>query len=220
MYTNRMFEYTDSVFTVPDIPPYTKLAQKLAETFVVRDVMVPLPQIEYVAPGDELSANRIVQENRYSVVPVSKDGEAFESVFCTKHEAEGARRITEERQTSISDYIPESTPLTAGLVLFENREWYFALRNNRVSGLITYWMFNSREFRLLLYAGLSRVEELSRDVLAKDGCGVLDEKGLNLTQDSIAKIKARMKPTWMENGGNRFVDELDSKTISMSKRRR
>jgi hypothetical protein len=216
MYTNRMFEHTDSVFTVPEIPPYAKLIRKLAETFVVRDVMVHLPQIEYVAPGDEFRANRIVEEKRYSVVPASKDGEIFESVFCTEREAKSARRITEERQTSISDYIPESTPLTAAFFLFRGREWYFTLRNNQVSGLVTYWTFNSREFRLLLYAGLSRVEELSRDVLAKDGCGVLDEKGLNLTQESIAKIKARMKPTWLENGGNKFVDELDYHQINTS----
>jgi hypothetical protein len=211
-----MFEYTDSVFTVPEIPPYAKLARKLAEAFVVRDVMVHLPQIEYVTPGDKPSANRIVQEKRYSVVPVSKDGETFTSVFCTDREPLSARRITEERQTSISDYIPEITPLIAGFSLFRDREWYFTLRNNQVSGLVTYWMFNSREFGLLLYAGLSRVEELSRNVLAKDGCGVVDEKGLNLTQDNIEKIKKRIKPTWIENGGNRFVDELDYHQINTS----
>jgi len=211
-----MFEQRDSVFTTPDIPPYVKLIRKLGETFVVRDVMVPFSQIEYVKPGDESGANRIVETKRYSVVPVSDDGHSFHSAFCTEHEPNNPRRITGERRTTISDYIPDSTPLADAFFLFGGREWYFTLRNNQISGLITYWVFNSREFRVLLYAGLSRVEELSRDVLAKDGCGLLDEEGLNLSEQSVAKIKARMKPTWMENGGNRFVDELDYHQINTS----
>jgi hypothetical protein len=211
-----MFEPSDSVFTLPEISPYAKLARRLAETFIVRDVMVHLPHVEYVDPGDQRNAERLVQEKRYSVVPVSKDGQTFTGAFCTEHEPNSARRITHERPTSISDYIPESTSLTAGFSLFREREWYLTLRNNQVSGLVTYWMFNSREFRVLLYAGLSRIEELSRDVLAKDGCGVADESGLNLTPESIVKIKERIKPTWIENGGNRFVDELDYHQINTS----
>lgn len=211
-----MFEQRDSVFTAPDVPPFVKLIRKLGETFVVRDVMVPLSQIEHVLPGGESRANLLVEAKRYSVVPVSDDGVSFPSVFCTEHEPNDSRRITEERPTTISDYIPDSTPLAEAFFLFGGREWYFTLRNNQISGLVTYWVFNSREFRVMLYAGLSRVEELSRDVLAKDGCGLVDESGLNLSEQTVVKIKARMKPTWLENGGNRFVDELDYHQINTS----
>jgi len=78
-----------------------------------------------------------------------------------------------------------------------------------VSGLITYWAFNSREFRIQLYAGLSRVEELSRDVLAKDGCGLSSDKGLNLTAEVLEKVRKRFESARQKMGGNRFVDELD-----------
>lgn len=204
-----MFERTDSTFATPDTSPFKKLIRRLGETFVVRDVMVPLAQIQYVKPGDEGRAEDIVDQKRYSVVPVSNDGKSFSSVFCTERGPNSIRRITTERPTWISDHIPDSTSLAEAFFLFDSREWYFTLRDNHVSGLVTYWEFNSREFRVQLYAGLSRVEEIARDLLVKDGCGVSNEKGLHLTPASLAKIMERMKPSWKENGGNRFVDELD-----------
>ena len=157
---------------------------------MVRDVMVQLPQIEYVGPGDEAAASRLVGEKRYSVVPVSDDGKTFNSVFCTVHEANDPRRITRKQQTSISDHIPDSTPLADAFSLFDSREWYLTLRDNRVSGLITYWAFNSREFRVQLYAGLSRVEELSRDVLAMDGCGLIDKHVARWLVGAAKKLKS------------------------------
>jgi hypothetical protein len=183
--------------------------QKLGETFVVRDVMVHRDQIEYVAPGDGEAANYIVAEKKYSVVPVSADGQSFETVFWTEHPLNGSRTITTMRETTVSDHIPDSTPLAEAFYLFEAREWYLTLRGNRVSGLITYWAFNSREFRIQLYAGLSRVEELSRDLLARDGCGLSSEKGLNLTSDVLEKVRKRFESARKKMGGNRFVDELD-----------
>ena len=182
--------------------------EQLGETFAVRDVMVRLSVMEYVAPGEEDRARRLVAEKKYSVVPVSEDGQTFDNVFCTVHQANSDRTITTVRSTSVSDHIPDSTQLAEALFLFESREWYFTLRGNRVSGLVTYWAFNSREFRVQLYAGLSRVEELSRDALAKDGCGISDGSGLNLTPQSIQIVCKRFKSARQELGGNRFVDEL------------
>jgi hypothetical protein len=183
--------------------------RKLGETFVVRDVMVHRDQMEYVAPADGDAANHIVAEKKYSVVPISVDGQSFEAVFCTERPLNGARTITTMRETSVSDHIPDSTPLAEAFYLFETREWYLTLRGNRVSGLITYWDLNSREFRIQLYAGLSRVEELSRDLLAKDGCGLSSEKGLNLSSDVLEKVQKRFEAARKKMGGNRFVDELD-----------
>jgi hypothetical protein len=188
---------------------FATLMRKLGETFVVSDVMVHRDQIEYVAPGDGNAANRLVAEKRYSVVPVSADGQNFETVFCTEHPSNGTRTITTMREASVSDHIPDSTPLAESFYLFETREWYLTLRGNRVSGLITYWAFNSREFRIQLYAGLSRVEELSRDLLAKDGCGLSSDKGLNLTHEVLEKVRKRFESARQKMGGNRFVDELD-----------
>jgi hypothetical protein len=94
-------------------------------------------------------------------------------------------------------------------IFLEAREWYLTLRENRVSGLITYWAFNSREFRVQMYAALSRLEELSRDVLAKDGCGISSENGLNLSAAAVDKIRVRFETAKSKLGGNRFVDELD-----------
>ena len=108
----------------------------------------------------------------------------------------------------MSDHVPDSTPLAEAFYLFASREWYLTLRGNRVSGLITYWAFNSREFRLQLFAGLSRVEELSRDLLASDGCGVADESGLHLSSTVLDKIRNRFELARRKMGGNRFVDEL------------
>jgi hypothetical protein len=141
---------------------------RLGETFMVRDVMVQRKQIVYVAPGDMDAANRIVIEKRFSVVPASDDGQKFESAFWTEHPTNSARTIVEERPTSVADHIPDSTPLAEAFGLFETREWYLTLRGNQVSGLVTYWEFNSHEFRVQLYVGLSWLEELSRKVLVKD----------------------------------------------------
>lgn len=182
--------------------------RRLGETFAVRDVMVPLSRIRYVAPGDEDEAKRVVGEKRYSVVPVSEDGQRFDSVFCTEHPANGARTVTSIQATSVADHIPDSTPLAEAFFLFDSREWYLTLRGNRVSGLITYWAFNSREFRVQLYTGLSRVEELSRDALAKDGCGTSSEVGLSLSPKALEVVRQRFEATRREMGGNRFVDEL------------
>ncbi len=188
---------------------FAVLVQRLGETFMVRDVMVKLEQIQYVAPGDVVKARHTVEVKRFSVVPVSNDGKSFESVFCTEHPPSSARTITEERPTTIADYIPDSTPLAEAFALFEAREWYLTLRTNRVSGLVTYWAFNSHEFRVQLYVGLSQIEEFSRNVLAKDGCGVSNQRGLNLTGKVLEKVSKRFESAHHELGGNRFVDELD-----------
>ncbi len=129
-------------------------------------------------------------------------------LFCATLSARGDRTITTIQATSISDHIPDSTPLADALFLFEDREWYLTLSGNRVSGLLTYWAFNSREFRIHLYAGFSRIEELSRDVLANYGCGVSDDSGLNLTPKVLEKVRTQFAQTRREMGGNRFVDEL------------
>jgi hypothetical protein len=202
---------------IPHPPPtpihefhsFATLMRKLGETFVVSDVMVHRGQIEYVAPGDGNAANQIVEEKRYSVVPISADGQNFGAVFCTEHPVNGTRTITITRETSVSDHIPDSTPLAEAFYLFDTREWYLTLRGNRVSGLITYWDFNSREFRVQLYAGLSRVEELSRNLLARDGCGISSDKGLNLSPEVLQKVRKRFESVRQKMGGNRFVDELD-----------
>jgi hypothetical protein len=203
-----------SLATAPDgFHSFATLMRRLGETFVVTDVMVHKAQIEYVALGDEESANRIVAEKKYSVVPAST-GDNFEAVFCTEHPLNGARTITTMRETSIADYIPDSTPLAEAFYLFDAREWYLTLRGNRVSGLVTYWAFNSREFRVQLYAGLSRVEELSRDVLARDGCGLSSETGLSLSQHVLDKVRKRFESARQKMGGNRFVDELDFHNVN------
>src|SRR5438552_3838754 len=82
--------------------------------------------------------------------------------FITAH---GERVITEERPTAIADHIPDSTPLAEAFLLFDEREWYLTLRENYVSGLITYWEFNRHEFRVQLYTIVSLIEGISRDIL-------------------------------------------------------
>ena len=200
--------------SLPTLPRFAKLMAKLGESFIVRDVMCHLTEMEYVPPGDESAALRLVETKRYSVVPISEDGKNFDAVYCTGHQPSGDRIVTNFRQTSVSDHIPDSTPLAEASLLFEDREWYLTLRENRVSGLVTYWAFNSREFRVQLYASLSRIEELSRDVLAKDGCGIFDGQGLNLSTDVLDRITQRFKSAGRELGGNRFVDELEFHQIN------
>jgi hypothetical protein len=197
-----------------DFHSFAKSMQRLGETFAVRDVMVPLHLIEHVAPGDDDRARRIVAEKRYSVVPVSEDGQNFDSVFCTDHPTDGDRTITTVKSTSVSDHIPDSTPLAEALFLFENREWYLTLRGNRVSGLVTYWAYNSREFRVQLYVGLSYVEERSRDALAKDGCGVSSECGLGLRPKELQRVRQQFDRARQKLGGNRFVDELQFRQVN------
>ena len=114
------------------------LIRRYADPFVVRDIMVPLHDVIYVGLGDLDAAQKLVAEKRFSVIPVSADGIRFPYVFETKHPHPGKRMITEERQTTITDYIPDSTPLVDALALFAEREWYLTLRGNQVVGVITF----------------------------------------------------------------------------------
>jgi hypothetical protein len=209
-----MIQRNPEALTGPASRSFGEAMRRLGETFAVRDVMVPLPELEWVHPGEEAAARSIVAEKRYSVIPISDDGVVFGSVFSTDHPASGERAVMPTRLTAISDYIPDSTPLAETFFLFADREWYLTLRMNRVSGLITYWDFNRREFRVQLYTGLSRIEELSRDALAKDGCGVLDETGLNLTPKAAKRIRKRFEKRRQKMGGNRFLDELEFSQVS------
>lgn len=197
--------------TTPKSGPHTlaSLMQRLGELFFVRDVMIPLDQIEYVKPKDIIKATDLVIDKRYSVVPTSEDGQTFDTIFDTRRPKDSMRTITEERATTITDYIPDWTPLAEALALFESREWYLTIRGNHVAGLITYWAFNKHEFRVQLYVALSHLEELSRDVLAKDGCGISSSHGLDLTCEVLDKVRKRFESSQKELGGNRFVDELD-----------
>jgi hypothetical protein len=187
---------------------FSRLMQALGETFTVRHVMVRSDQIETVSPGELERAKAIVAAKNYSVVPISEDGESFPSVYCTAHLLGEVREVEGERATNIADYIPDSTLLAEAFSLFDQREWYLTIRRNRVAGLLTYWGFNSHEFRVQLYAALSRVEELSRDALAMDGCGVESEAGLRLRDGVIRRARKAFKSSRNEFGGNRFVDEL------------
>jgi hypothetical protein len=204
-----MFNQSTSVTVFHERNPYTSLIRRLGETFAIRDVMVPLHLIQHVKHEDRIGADLLVEKQRYSVVPVSDDGINFPAVFISEHKAKTDRRVVGERTTLVSDYLPDSTFLSEAFFLFDKREWYLTLHNDRVSGLITYWAFNSREFCVQLYSGLSRLEELSRNVLAKDGCGVSNEIGLSLSPEALERILKRIGSSWNENGGNRFVDELD-----------
>jgi hypothetical protein len=193
--------------------PFERLITRLGETFVVRDVMIPLDQMECVRPGEEDKAGQIIREKRFSVVPASKDHKTFHSVFNAEHRPRGEGTTAKEAKTKVSDHIPDSTPLAEAFSLFDAREWYLTIRANRVSGLITYWAFNSHEFRVQLYTGLSRIEELSRKVLETDGCGISDETGLSLSAKAVQKIRRQIGPVWKSNGGNRFVDELGYRQV-------
>lgn len=193
----------------PDTRTLATLMQRLGELFFVRDVMIPVDQIVYVPPRDEGKAIDLVSRERYSVVPASEDGVTFDTVFDTYRPKGSYRVVTEERPTTIRDYIPDWTPLAEAISLFKSREWYLTIRGNQVAGLMTYWAFNKHEFRIQLYVALSYLEELSRDALATDQCGVSGPEGLNLTDNVCEKVSRRFELTVREFGGNRFVDELE-----------
>lgn len=75
---------------------FANLMRTLGETFTIADVMVPLPEIEFVAPGEEARANELAAQKRYSVVPISEDGRRFESViqlWIASHEPEESRKL-------------------------------------------------------------------------------------------------------------------------------
>jgi hypothetical protein len=197
-------------------PTFERLARTLGRTFLVRDVMVPLKQIKSVAHGDEAGAASIISELRYSVVPISEDKMSFEAVFYPEFRGtKGSAKIL-RANISLVDHIPDSTTLAEAFPLFREREWYLTFRANRVSGLITYWAFNSREFCVQLFAALSRVEELSKDVLEGDGKGILDESGLVFDEPLPKKTLKNFKKTLAKNGGNRFLDALGFSHISQA----
>jgi len=191
--------------------PFERLIRRLGETFLVRDVMVPLDQMESVKPGDSDRAAELIQQKRYSVVPTTRNHKTFNSIFMPDRKTGG--NLVKEVNTEISDYLPDSTPLAEAFHMFDNREWYLTLCANQVSGLITYWAFNGREFRVQLFASLSRVEEISRNALVMDDIGILDEKGLCLSPKEVERIRKRINTEWKENGGNRFIDELDYRQV-------
>jgi hypothetical protein len=56
---------------------------------------------------------------------------------------------------------------------------------------------------------VSLIEGISRDILAKDGCGVADAAGVNLNPEKLTEPLKRFEAAKQKAGGNRFVDELD-----------
>jgi hypothetical protein len=143
------------------------------------------------------------------VVPQMDENSTFARVYCTMHPLEGDRIISDERPTLVSDHIPDSTPLADAFLLFDEREWYFTLCGNQVSGLVTYWAFNRHEFRVQIFTMVSLIEEISRDILATDGCGTVDASGIKLKPEELDKAMKRFEEAKQNAGGNRFVDELD-----------
>lgn len=188
----------------PSYPTFASLMQKLGTAFV----MVPAHRIDYLRPKDVDHAESILNSKRYSVIPVSADGVNFPEVLTTENSG-SERRVADRRHTTLPDHIPDATPLSEAFFLFNDREWYLALNATRVSGLITYWEFNSREFHVQLYAGLSRLEELSRNALAADDCGIASSQGLHLTNEVLKRVDERYALSKSQMGGNRYVDELE-----------
>jgi hypothetical protein len=183
--------------------------RRLGETFVVRDVMVDVAKVIYVHPGDIKGARDIVRRERFSVVPASECGTVFERVFCTEPQPGDEISVIPERPVSISDHIPDSTPVADAFSLFDEREWYLTFRGNKVSGLITYWELNRHEFRVQLYPMLSLIEELSRHILVAAGCGVSDCTGIELDAGDLKRAQQRFSSAKADGGGNNFVDHLD-----------
>jgi hypothetical protein len=195
--------------STPDFSSFAEKMRRLGETFTVRDAMVPSANIVWVPLGDTLKAAALVQSERFSVVPESENGVDYPRVFCTVRIPDRNCVITEERPTTISDHIPDSTPLAEAFFLFDEREWYLTLRGNQVSGLITYWEFNRHVFRVQLFTMVSLIEWVSRDILARDGCGTADPTGIDLDSEALAIPLQRFEAAKQVAGGNRFVDELD-----------
>src|SRR5581483_7763250 len=159
--------------------------------------------------GDVAQAAALVQSERFSVVPQVDGNGNFARVYSTIHSHDGDRVISDERPTLVSDHIPESTTFADAFRLFDEREWYFTLDGNQVSGLLTYWAFNRHEFRVQLFAIVSLIEGISRDILATDGCGKVDASGITLEIEHLAEPIRRFEAAKQNAGGNRFVDELD-----------
>lgn len=213
---DQVFISKDSTSEFNEGATFGRLARSLGRTFAVREVMVPLNQIRYVGPGEEAEAAHIISESRYSVVPISEDGLFFGAAFYRESAGSKGCSRNQTASVSIADHIPDTTTLAEAFPLFSTREWYLCLRANRVSGLITYWAFNSREFRVLLFAALSRVEELSRDALAGDDKGVSDDSGLVFDGPLPKRLRKNFKKTLAKNGGNRFIDALGFSHISQA----
>lgn len=186
---------------------FSALMQQLHDSFTIRDVRVPLDRMEYVTPGDHLGAEKIVAEKRFSAIPASLDGKQFDSVFCTEPLPE--RRVTVERQITEDDYLPESKRLAEAQDLFQHREWFLTRDDGRVTGLMTYWGFNSRQFRVQLYTALTYFEELSRNALVRHGDGLIDSTGIILSPDTLAKVTKRFIDAGRTLGGNRWVDGME-----------
>lgn len=211
-----MFISNDSISDLNESPSFDRLARSLGRTFSVRDVMVPLNQIKCVAPEEKETAHIIIKKKRYSVVPITVDRISFNEAFYVKSmDAKEGPNIC-QKSISLADHIPDSTTIAEAFPLFRHREWYLCVRANCVSGLVTYWAFNSREFCVLLYAALSRVEELSRDALEADGKGIADESGLVFDKPLKKGLLTNFKKTQQKNGGNRFLDALGFNHISQA----
>jgi hypothetical protein len=56
---------------------------------------------------------------------------------------------------------------------------------------------------------VSLIEAISRDILARDNCGVADATGIRLPAGELTEPITRFQAAKQMAGGNRFVDELD-----------
>jgi hypothetical protein len=85
--------------------------------FHVADVRIRAHDVATVAPGDREGAEVLVAKKNYSAIPASLDGIDFPRVLCTDHPEGSMRTVVSERDTVVSDHIPESTLLAEAFSL-------------------------------------------------------------------------------------------------------
>lgn len=191
---------------------FKRLYRRLGEQFLISDIMVRRPEIQHVQKGELNKALNLVKKFRFSAVPTSSnEGRWYDGVFVpTTHPGDPGVMLN-FRELRVEDFIPESTPLIDAIEHFRERQWFLTLKATSVSGIVTYTDFSKRAFLLQLFSLLGRFEELSRDLLANEGCGDgNDPGGLThlLGEKRIEVARVRFERNFQASSQNRFVDTL------------
>ncbi len=124
------------------------ILRQLATTFTVRDIMTPR---EDLVTGDTLDAaiNRSAENPDFSIIPIVSNGEIGAYV----------KRKTHERfEITRADLVSDGTGVLEAADLLRNKEFFFALRSNAITGLVNRADLSNSIVKLPLYALTEAVE--------------------------------------------------------------
>ena len=130
------------------MPTIEETLKRLAITFTVRDIMVPV--VGLICAGNEIEATGVSKDNPdFSVIPLRQS---------TKLTGYFLRDSGTSREIVLDDLISDGTSLLDLVEIFEDREFSFVLTHREIAGYVHFSDLNHHLVKLAFYVILEALE--------------------------------------------------------------